>query len=87
MARKREPIPPVDVLIPPRLQTNGRGDERNVATTVYLEPEQMEILDELRAELRKEGYRTMTAAALVRAAVKIAARDVDDWRLRAKGEV
>lgn len=90
--RKRIPVPPVDELIPTRQQQEHRKDVARsgveiVKTTAYLTPDQVDGLDELRQQLRKQGYRLTTSAGLVRAAVRLASRHPDEWVQSALEEV
>lgn len=48
-------------------------------TSVYLRPDQMELLDTLRAAHRKAGHRTTSASDLMRAALDLAERHREEW--------
>lgn len=56
-----------------------------IRTTAYLRPDQMELLDTLRAKHRRAGHRTTSASDLLRAAVDLAERYPDQWAAIATG--
>jgi hypothetical protein len=80
---KRESVPPMrprDVVI------NGGAEAasapltaEHIKTSYYLRPDQMDLLDARRAELRRAGVRSVNASMLMRTALDLAARHVDEW--------
>lgn len=47
--------------------------------TAYVRPDQVDVLDQLRAAHRKAGRRTVTASVLVRTALDLAKQHPDEW--------
>lgn len=87
MTRRHPAIPPADVLFSGAQQRHaGKTEVANIKTTVYLTPEQMETIDDVRRELRRQGFRSMTSTQLVRAAVTFASRQTDKWTATALEE-
>lgn len=90
---KRTPIPPADILFSGQTTTRPRQPLQPVAeplkhvkVTYYMPPGMVADLDELRVELQRLGVR-VDRGQLVRAAVKLAQKDVQEWsRLVAGGE-
>lgn len=76
---KRDSVPPMrprDVLLQP---ASAPPAPAYVKTSAYVRPDQMTLLDDLRAKHRSEGRRTVSASDLIRTALDLAARHSGEW--------
>jgi hypothetical protein len=53
-----------------------------IKTSIYLRPDQMDLLDDRRAQYRSAGERWVSASDLVRAALDVADAHPGEWRWR-----
>jgi hypothetical protein len=58
--------------------------QRPIKTTVYLPPDLMAQLDDLRSRLRREGHRSASQNGLVQAAIELAGTDTERWLEQAR---
>lgn len=70
---------PPDALIPTTAPEPAAAGPRHVKVTSYMPPGMVADLDELRAELRRQGI-TADRGALIRAAIAYASADPATWR-------
>lgn len=81
---KRDQVPPMRRPANPLFSNttepaNAPPAPAYVKTSVYLRPDQIELLDSLRAAFRKAGHRTTSASDLMRTALDLAGRYEDEW--------
>lgn len=81
MASKREPVPALRGSARPLIPTApdpAPEAPKNVKVMVYLPPGMVDMLDQLRIDLRREGL-TVDRSALIRAAIRRATANETDW--------
>lgn len=79
---KRDTVPPMrprDVLLSPAEPASAPPAPANVKTSAYLRPDQLTLLDELRAAHRAAGRRWVTGSDLIRAALILAEQHAELW--------
>jgi len=79
---KRETVPPMrprDTLLTPTQPASAPLPPSYVKTSAYVRPDQIELLDTLRASHRKAGRRTTSASDLIRAALDLAEHHQEEW--------